>query len=568
MAIEHHELDFWLSGGASNTDPTASLGGARSTAQTTVTQTYSLSSALSGLTLLYASGRDDAAGTDAVVTLDTSGPSDRVRLTQYPNSNLQSGSLTGTTGTTTGYSKRRWDPGGLIEDRGVMRVTADWDVLTPSETRNLIVTTPQDELFAPYVEADYTAGATFYRCIYLRNNGSAALGSGFTVEPGLEPDSLSIAFGLDPAGVNGTATTIANEHTAPASVSFSTSALAFPDLAAGDVQALWIRITMAALFEPPVALEEQVSIILYDEPVAYFMPWASTFEAPAFDPEEDVPADSINFTDEGGGEPVVSLVTGEVIVGPETRPVDEIAFTDVVDAIDPNVILDGLEFEDEATAILITTQDPDAETITFTDEATATRLPAPADVTDEIAFEDELSSSGIFSADVTDLITFDDFVRALGQLLQGWTLNVETDAASRYVWSAFNSFTEFEGRYYGAADDGLHELTGDTDAGVEIEAFILTGVGDHGVPQEKRVTRAYVGIRANGSMMLKTVSDEDDIAVYDLVSTGGDLAAVRVKLSQGKESVYWQYALQNVDGADFELESVKVLPIVLSRRFD
>jgi hypothetical protein len=67
------------------------------------------------------------------------------------------------------------------------------------------------------------------------------------------PGGVNIAIGLDPAGVGngsttGVATTVANENTAPAGVTFSTptskgTGLAITDLAPGTGRAIWLRRT-------------------------------------------------------------------------------------------------------------------------------------------------------------------------------------------------------------------------------------------------------------------------------------------------------------------------------------
>ena len=55
-----------------------------------------------------------------------------------------------------------------------------------------------------------------------------------------------IDIGLDPAGINGTAVTIANETTAPVGVVFSHpttegTSIAIGNLTAGDYQAIWLK---------------------------------------------------------------------------------------------------------------------------------------------------------------------------------------------------------------------------------------------------------------------------------------------------------------------------------------
>jgi hypothetical protein len=40
----------------------------------------------------------------------------------------------------------------------------------------------------------------------------------------------------------------------------------------------------------------------------------------------------------------------------------------------------------------------------------------------------------------------------------------------------------------------------------------------------------------------------------------------RVPVGRGLKSVYWQYELHNIDGADFQIETVRMWPMGLSRK--
>lgn len=112
-----------------------------------------------------------------------------------------------------------------------------------------------DNLFDDVSGDEAAAGVTNYRCMYFRNEDANANG---LISPVSWIDVQSeandtISIGLDPAGKNGVATTIANETTAPAGVSFTTPttkgaglALAGSPLVQNDFQAIWVRRTTAA----------------------------------------------------------------------------------------------------------------------------------------------------------------------------------------------------------------------------------------------------------------------------------------------------------------------------------
>lgn len=120
-------------------------------------------------------------------------------------------------------------------------------IVTPTKTFNSVL----DDLSG----AETAAGDINYRCVYATNT-HATLG---LINPKLvlsvNVDNVKdmIDVGLDPVGVNGTATTIGNEATAPAGVTFSHTCVDYANgialsatLAAGQKVAVWVRRTVTA----------------------------------------------------------------------------------------------------------------------------------------------------------------------------------------------------------------------------------------------------------------------------------------------------------------------------------
>lgn len=121
-----------------------------------------------------------------------------------------------------------------------------------------------NNLFDDVSDTEAASGDTEYRCIYITNtNGSSALSSAAVYIASNTPSSdTAVQIGLDPAGT-GTATTIANENTAPAGVTFSSAAnsgaaLAIGTLGAGQSVGLWIKRAVDA--DAAAAASDPVSI--------------------------------------------------------------------------------------------------------------------------------------------------------------------------------------------------------------------------------------------------------------------------------------------------------------------
>lgn len=107
-------------------------------------------------------------------------------------------------------------------------------------------------LFDKVTGSESTPGDTEYRCLYVRNaHGSLTLeGAEAYIQTNTPSADSTIEIGLDPAGVNGTATTIANESAAPAGVTFSApgsgAPLAIGDIPTGQHQAIWVKRVISA----------------------------------------------------------------------------------------------------------------------------------------------------------------------------------------------------------------------------------------------------------------------------------------------------------------------------------
>jgi hypothetical protein len=113
-----------------------------------------------------------------------------------------------------------------------------------------------DNVFDDVTSAESTAGAIEYRCVYFRNedvNANGLILPTAFISSNTPSADTTIAIGIDPVGKNGTATTIANEVTAPTGVTFSSpstygTGLALPGAPYGqnDFIAIWIRRTVNA----------------------------------------------------------------------------------------------------------------------------------------------------------------------------------------------------------------------------------------------------------------------------------------------------------------------------------
>ena len=143
-------------------------------------------------------------------------------------------------------------------------------------------------------------------------------------------------------------------------------------------------------------------------------------------------------------------------------------------------------------------------------------------------------------------------------------------AVSEYANFDFDSYATIDGHLYGASENGTFLLEGEDDAGANIDASVYGGLSALGTQLKKACPYAYIGLTTNGSMLLKVSTTDDGTKktnVYKLNPIAKSAVSDnRFQISKGLHAVYWGFELANLDGADFELETIKVWRMPLNRR--
>lgn len=169
----------------------------------------------------------------------------------------------------------------------------------------------------------------------------------------------------------------------------------------------------------------------------------------------------------------------------------------------------------------------------------------------------------ILSAEsVAALMTGTQFVM---DFTDGWAYNLNTGAPSFYEGMKFNSFAMIGGEYFGCNETGIHRLTGDKDGADDIRATITLGTSRLDSDREKTVPVAYVGARSAEPMVL-TCRVEGEEYSYEFSRETAVMAPARVKPGKGLKGVYWEFEIENQNGADLDLDMLEVVTAPVSRR--
>lgn len=107
------------------------------------------------------------------------------------------------------------------------------------------------QFFDDVSSAESAAGDIEYRCFYVHNSNATLTLQNAVVWIQSNTTGNRIAIGVGTSAVNGTEQTVANEDTAPTSVTFSQpttkgAGLSLGNIPAGQHRAVWVRRTIAA----------------------------------------------------------------------------------------------------------------------------------------------------------------------------------------------------------------------------------------------------------------------------------------------------------------------------------
>lgn len=151
----------------------------------------------------------------------------------------------------------------------------------------------------------------------------------------------------------------------------------------------------------------------------------------------------------------------------------------------------------------------------------------------------------------------------------GLCIRLSNFAVSQYIKYRFKSMNEFQGKYLGAGTDGIFVLdTTEKDSGVDIDSIIELYKTDFGVANQKRFRSVYIGYETSGDLKLTLSNDDGNEREYQLapIKTGQLQHGGKIPVNRDGKGRYWTFKIENVDGCDFSIDSIEVIPIVLGRK--
>lgn len=191
--------------------------------------------------------------------------------------------------------------------------------------------------------------------------------------------------------------------------------------------------------------------------------------------------------------------------------------------------------------------------------------------------ESSLSAVRSRAAALTDTFFFGGVLALPEGQYEAWVLNLENFGLSQYLGWNFNSFAG----NYAANATGIYYLEGDTDAGAQIDAHVLTDWLDfeHELGPEdankahnlKRNPIAYLAGTSDGRLMLQVrATNQVGQLVEDWFEVGADrIDPTNHRFFLGRRNLarFFQYKLTNVAGSDFDISNFAALVVLQERKW-
>jgi hypothetical protein len=148
----------------------------------------------------------------------------------------------------------------------------------------------------------------------------------------------------------------------------------------------------------------------------------------------------------------------------------------------------------------------------------------------------------------------------------GARLNLKRVALSQYGEFNFNSMAVMNGVPIGASSDGIFSLfDAEKDNGTYIASIIETVLSNFGVISKKKPRRLYVSLEASGALLIKLKVDDGDYKNYSFNPKvlGQKEHRTPLSVTSFQKGDYWMVRIENVDGADFSIDDLSGLFIIL-----
>ncbi len=153
-------------------------------------------------------------------------------------------------------------------------------------------------------------------------------------------------------------------------------------------------------------------------------------------------------------------------------------------------------------------------------------------------------------------------------------VNTKTFAVSEYVNYGFNSMTKFNGANLICDQNGIYEQDASSldDNAYKIKCSIKSGRVDIWRELKQLLRNAWLNYQTDGDAKLVTTANKTKVREYKLpyanIQDLDDMVERRIKFERGIKERYFDFKIENVDGANIEIDKLTITlePVIKKRR--
>jgi len=155
------------------------------------------------------------------------------------------------------------------------------------------------------------------------------------------------------------------------------------------------------------------------------------------------------------------------------------------------------------------------------------------------------------------------------RIYRGVVMNLSNQAMSTYSGFNFNSITYHDGSYYGINDQGIFKLGGDRDNLTRYipskMKFAPMNLGDGNTMYIRDV---WITFRSDGHLQITFAADEneDNTSVGHTQLVADNIREEKIKCGRGLKGRFFTVIIENMSGANFDIEQLSILVDIIKRR--
>ena len=152
---------------------------------------------------------------------------------------------------------------------------------------------------------------------------------------------------------------------------------------------------------------------------------------------------------------------------------------------------------------------------------------------------------------------------------RGIVMNLSNQAMSTYSGFNFNSLVRYGGSYYGINNQGIFRLGGDKDNLTRyIPSKMKIAPTNFGDGNLKYMRDLWITFRSDGHLQVTFAADEDEsnTSVGQTQLVADSIREEKVKCGRGLKGRFFTIIIENMSGANFDIEQISLLVDSIKRR--